>query len=118
MINGYNVKELELLQDDFGAWYYLLNNIPYTGYAYALFPNGKLSYEYNLIDGYQEGIQRIWFENGQLMSETYYMNNIPNGCCSEWFENGVLQFEAEYNMGKKKWSKRYNKQGKLINEYK
>jgi len=118
MINGHNVKELELLQDEVGAWYYTLNNIPYTGYAYALFPsNGKLSDEYNLLNGYQEGIQRVWYQNGQLMSETYYSNNIPHGKCTEWFDDGTLSFEAEYNMGIKIWSKMYNEQGVLIREF-
>lgn len=35
----YNVVELELLQDEAGAWYYRLKDVSYTGDAYALFPN-------------------------------------------------------------------------------
>jgi uncharacterized protein len=89
----------------------------YTGYAYALFPNGKISHEFNLVDGYQEGLQKLWHPNGQLSSEVYYSNNLPHGKCVEWFENGVLSFEAEYNMGYKTWSKTYNEKGELVKQF-
>jgi antitoxin component YwqK of YwqJK toxin-antitoxin module len=118
MTKGYNVRDLEMLQDDVGAWYYKLDGTPYTGYAYALFPqSGTVSYEYNLVNGYQEGIQKQWYPNGQLQSEQNFENNIPNGKCSEWHENGVLRFEGEYDFGKKIWSKSYNDRGELIKQY-
>ena len=114
---GYNVKKLELAQDEIGAWYYRLNDMPYTGVAYALFPNGKLSYEYNLVKGYQEGIQQEWYQNGLLKIEFGMKNNINHGIVRSWFENGVLKYEAEYDMGVRLWSKKYNEQGELIKEY-
>ncbi len=61
MNKGYNVRELEMLQDKFGGWYYEFNGKPYTGYAYALFPQtGSVSHEFNLTNGYEDGIQKQW----------------------------------------------------------
>jgi antitoxin component YwqK of YwqJK toxin-antitoxin module len=118
MIKRYNVRNLDMLQDVEGAWYYESEGKPYTGYAFATFPmNGRVSYEYNLVDGYQEGVQKQWYESGQLLSEQYFSNNTPNGRCLEWHENGILRFEAEYNMGTKIWSKSYNQFGELVKTY-
>lgn len=117
MTKGYNVKELEMLQDDVGAWYYKLNGKPYSGYAYALFPDGKLSYEYNLVNGYQEGVQRQWYQSGQLKTEYGMKENIYHSLAKSWYENGVLRYEAEYNMGKEIWSKGYDEQGRLVRQY-
>jgi len=112
-----NIKELDALQDKIGAWYYTLNNIPYTGCAIQYYPNGIMAAESNFVNGYQEGIQRIWFQNGQLMAETNYSNNIPHGKCIEWYEDGTLSFEAEYDMGTKIRSKTYSEQGKIVKEF-
>ena len=117
MTKGYNVKDLEMLQDKVGAWYYELIGESYTGYAFAVFPqNGKLSYEYKLVNGYQEGIQRQWYINGQLLLEQHFSNNIPNGKCMEWYESGALRFEGEYDLGKIVWSKTYNEKEELTKQ--
>jgi len=42
-----NFKELEAAWDDIGAWYYLLNGIPYTGCAEEYFINGGIAAESN-----------------------------------------------------------------------
>lgn len=107
-----------MLQDDVGAWYYQLKGKPYTGKTYAFFPQtNTISHEYNLLNGYQEGIQRQWYQNGHLMSEQNFSNNIPHGKCLEWHENGVLRFEGEYNMGKRIWSKSYNENKTVVKQY-
>jgi antitoxin component YwqK of YwqJK toxin-antitoxin module len=118
MTKGYNVRELEMLQDDVGAWFYQFEGKPYTGYAYALFPHtNKLSFEYNLVEGYQEGIQRQWYQNGQLKTQHVMRGNIYHGLAKSWYESGVPRYEAEYDMGKEIWSKSYNENGELIKEY-
>lgn len=118
MTKGYNVRDLEMVQDDVGTWYYQLDGKPYTGHAFALFAkNVRPSYEYNLVNGYQEGIQRQWYLNGQLKTEHSMKNNIYHGFARSWYENGALRFEAEYNMGNEIWSKSYNDQGELIKQY-
>lgn len=118
MTNGYNVRDLEMLQDDVGAWYYKLDGKPYTGYAYALFPqSGTVSYEYNLVNGYQEGVQKQWYPNGRLKTEHGMQNNIYHGLAKSWYESGVLRFEAEYEKGNEIWSKSYNEKGELIKQY-
>jgi hypothetical protein len=33
MINSYNVKDLDLLQDEIRAWFYQLNGVPKIGVA-------------------------------------------------------------------------------------
>jgi len=112
-----NVKELDALQDEVGAWYYTLNNIPYTGCAIQYYPNGIMTAESNFVNGYQEGIQKIWFQNGQLKIQFEMMNNINHGIVRSWFENGSLKYEAEYNMGEIIWSKKYNEEGNIIKTF-
>ena len=66
-----NFKDLEATWDEIGAWYYTLNNVPYTGCAVQYYTNGIQAAESNFIEGYQDGIQRIWFPNGNLKIECY-----------------------------------------------
>lgn len=113
----YNVKQLKLAQDEIGAWYYTLNNVPYTGCAVQYYTNSIQAAESNFIEGYQDGIQREWYQNGLLKIEFGMKNNINHGIVKSWFENGVLKYEAEYDMGVRLWSKKYNEQGELIKEY-
>ena len=117
MIKRVDIKNLDYMQDEIGEWYYTLNEIPFTGCAFQIFPNGILAYEGCFTNGYRDGIRKEWYETGQLLSEQYFSNNVPNGKCLEWHENGVLRFEGEYNMGKKTWSKTYNEKGDLIKQY-
>lgn len=118
MIEGYHVRDLEMLQDEVGAWYYRFNGIPYTGFAYSMFPsNGNISGEYNFLKGYQEGIQKIWYPNGQLKTKYGMKNNIYHGKGKSWYESGILSYEGEYDMGKLIWSKSYNEKGELIKQF-
>jgi antitoxin component YwqK of YwqJK toxin-antitoxin module len=117
MTNKIDIKELDFLQDDLGIWYYTLNNVPYTGCAYQIYPNNVQASENNFLNGYKEGIQKQWYQNGQLLIVQSFLNNVPNGKCLEWHENGVLRFEAEYDRGEKLWSKSYNEKGELIKQY-
>lgn len=116
MIKRYNIKELELAQDEVGAWYYTLNNTPYTGCAVQYYNNGVKAAENYFVDGYQDGVQCVWFQNGQLKMSFEMKNNIYHGIVKSWFECGILKYEAEYNMGEVVWSKKYNEQGELIKE--
>jgi antitoxin component YwqK of YwqJK toxin-antitoxin module len=117
MTNRIDIKQLDFFQDNIGAWYYTLNNIPYTGCAYQIYPTNIMAAESNFLNGYKEGIQKVWYQNGQLKTEHGMKNNIYHGLAKSWYENGVLRFEAEYDMGKEIWSKSYNEQGELIKHY-
>lgn len=111
-----DIRDLELLQDEVGAWYYQLNGLPYTGCALQYYVNGRKAAETNLVKGYQEGVERIWYQNGQLKSENNFKNNIFHGICKSWNEQGILLFEGEYDMGIRVWSKRYNDLKDLLKE--
>ncbi len=117
MINIIDARTLEAIQDEIGAWYYTLNGIAYTGCAIQEYPIGNKIAEHNLLEGYQEGIQRIWYPNGQLKTEFIMKINIHHGVSKEYYENGVLYYETECDMGKRIWSKMYNEKGELIEEF-
>jgi antitoxin component YwqK of YwqJK toxin-antitoxin module len=63
MIKKIDIKNLDFKQDGVGAWYYTLEEVPYTGCAYQMFPNNILASEGNFMNGYQEGIQKKWYQS-------------------------------------------------------
>jgi antitoxin component YwqK of YwqJK toxin-antitoxin module len=118
MNRQYNVGDLQMLQDDIGAWYYKLNGKPYTGYAFAVSTQtNMLTYEGYFVEGYLDGTQRYFHDNGQLKSEENFLNNIQHGSCKEWDENGVLRYECACNKGNIIWSRSYNERGEVVKEY-
>jgi antitoxin component YwqK of YwqJK toxin-antitoxin module len=114
MTDYINADELDFFQDDMGAWYYTLNDEPYSGKALKKLPDGRILSERYFLNGYFEGIQKEWYLNGQLKNEENMKNNIQHGLCRSWFENGNLSFEAEVNLGRVVWKKRYDVQGNII----
>ena len=98
--------------------------IPYTGKAFAYFPNGDiqtiLEYKDGIpngeikswskkdvkqVEGFVEngkksGTWKLYFESGKLKKQSTFQNDIENGEEIFWFENGNLQKKGSYINGK------------------
>jgi hypothetical protein len=55
------------------------------------YPNGKLKFERNYINGKQEGITKVYFESGKLEAERNYKNGKLEGLEKEYYESGELK---------------------------
>lgn len=98
--------------------------VPFTGKAYAYFPNGDvqtvLEYKDGIpngeikswykkdvkqVDGFVDngkrtGTWKLYYESGKLKKQSTYQNDLENGEEIFWFENGNLQKKGNYVNGK------------------
>jgi len=88
--------------------------IPFSGVAYDLFPNGQLSSEVEHIDGLQEGMARSWFPSGQLECQQMFWRDASHGKYFEWFENGKLKMARLDQFGFAILTKEWNVDGELV----
>jgi antitoxin component YwqK of YwqJK toxin-antitoxin module len=100
-----------------GEWYYTLDEVPYTGCAFQLYPGGALAGELNLVEGYREGAKREWFEDGRLRLDATFVNDMAQGDWRSWYKSGGLEFEGVFEKGRSVWYRKYNENGVLIDEY-
>lgn len=99
-------------------------NVPFTGKAFAYFPDGDVQTEIEYKDGIPNGEIKSWskkdvkqvegfvdngkrtgtwklyFESGKLKKQATYQNDIENGEEIFWFENGNLQKKGSYTNGR------------------
>jgi antitoxin component YwqK of YwqJK toxin-antitoxin module len=107
-----------------GLAYEMAGRTPYTGKAYAPFPNGDtqtvVTYKDGILDGevfswyskdhkQLEGFidkgqkARVWklySEAGKLKKQTTYANNIEDGEETFWFDNGNVEKKGAYAEGR------------------
>ncbi len=102
----------------------LLNNKPFSGKLFALFPttndtssienylNGKEHGEWlrfyeskklrekrYFVNGQKTGIYLTWWENGNKQMDYQFVNDEYEGTCREWNEKGMLNKEMNYKKG-------------------
>jgi antitoxin component YwqK of YwqJK toxin-antitoxin module len=79
---------------------YLLADMPFTGTAHSLHPNGKPKAEYPFVDGRFHGVVREWWDNGQQSVETHFENGQRHGSNRYWNPEGKLTKEQLYDHDK------------------
>lgn len=106
-----------------GLSYEMAGRNPYTGQAYALFPNGDtqtvVTYKDGILDGAvaswyskdhkqlegfvdkgeKTGIWKLYFESGKIKKQTAYSHNVEDGEETFWFENGNIEKKGTYTEG-------------------
>jgi antitoxin component YwqK of YwqJK toxin-antitoxin module len=107
-----------------GLTYEMAGRTPFTGKAYAYFPNGDTQtvvtykdgipngeivgwYPKNIkqVEGFVEngqraGIWKLYFESGKIKKQTAYSHNVEDGEETFWFENGNPEKKGGYVEGK------------------
>lgn len=84
---------------DWDDYVHYLDDKPFNGTGFELFPNGNLRTETEFAYGMENGESKEWYENGQLMDEDNYKLGTKHGTSKNWFENGKIKREAEYELG-------------------
>ena len=64
--------------------------IPFTGVVVDFF-KGLLSWEFDVKDGYRNGMERKFYDSGELMEENEVTNNTIDGLAKEFYRNGKLK---------------------------
>lgn len=66
---------------------------------YAIWPNGKLMYMHEFLDGEPHGICRNWYRDGQKKSVANWQHGKLHGRYQFWYEKGTIYFDSHYKYG-------------------
>jgi antitoxin component YwqK of YwqJK toxin-antitoxin module len=98
----------------------LMNGIPFDGWAYENYEDGKLYSRTRYTRGYSSGLMEIYYENGQLMRRNGgYDMGLLYAIHRAWAENGQLILE-EMNRGSIRvpaYQKEWSESGVLLYVY-
>jgi antitoxin component YwqK of YwqJK toxin-antitoxin module len=62
-------------------------------------PSGKLFNERTLINGIQEGIEKVYYGNGKLKAQRTWVNGKKHGNAKGFYSNGNVQGDWEFENG-------------------
>jgi len=83
-------EDLEFIDIDGGGIpIYHYQGKPFTGLMMEYYGK-ELFRELGYVNGYQEGIERVFYDNGKIKHEFYLKNNKLHGECKQWDEEGNL----------------------------
>src|SRR5262245_23650011 len=94
-----------------------LNGEPFTGVAERMHPNGELAAEWTYDEGWLWGPRRFWSEEGRLQTASYIIRGWIHGALRRWHKDGAKAEIAVYRYGIKVRSKKWNQQGKVIEDF-
>ncbi len=100
-----------------GVTYRFTNEKLFTGVAYQLRRDGQLASEEGFLNGQRHGPVRVWYPSGQLQEERTSYNGLVYGPEREWDEAGQLRREAFIEYGVRVREKKWDADGRLIEEY-
>ena len=80
---------------------YLMDGIPFSGFAIETFRDGTLRTQMSLMHGRGDGVTRRWHPNGQLESEKSFRDGKPHGRHREWLADGTLKSQSSWNAGER-----------------
>ncbi|WP_407500597.1 toxin-antitoxin system YwqK family antitoxin [Elizabethkingia anophelis] len=94
-------EDLEFIDIDGGGTpIYHYQGKPFTGMLLEYYDN-ILYREIEYINGYEDGVERVFYENGKVKNEFQSKNNKLNGICKDWDEEGNLISTTEWKDGVK-----------------
>lgn len=96
---------------------YYLDNKPFTGVAITLNKDGKLKSEVTYREGLPWGPTKEWYRTGQPMVDSTLLMGQLHGRAREWHANGQLAEDGEYEYGLTLWEKKWDENGRIINDY-
>lgn len=74
-----------------------LVNTPFSGWQYALYPNGDTAFVGAFREGKAEGMHRQWYENRQLREVRRYNNGSQEGEQRGWYATGKPAFVYHFH---------------------
>jgi antitoxin component YwqK of YwqJK toxin-antitoxin module len=85
-------EDLEFIDIDGGGIpIYHYQGKPFTGIIIDYFlDTNVVAGETEYINGYQEGVERVYYDNGKLKHEFHLKDNKLHGVCKDWDEKGNL----------------------------
>ncbi len=107
--------------DTAGNLAYQLHMQKGSGKYNGFYPNGKLKFDGNYVQGDFDGPYKLYFFDGSPHSVQYYRKGEPDSTYKSYFYGGQLNIEGQYKLGKKSGTwKYYNIKGMLrsTEEYK
>lgn len=78
----------------------LLDELPFTGVLYDLYPNGSQKFEQEFSEGKKHGMETLWYPNSNLRSMSEFSHGILNGSQREWYQDGTPAREMQFVDGK------------------
>jgi hypothetical protein len=92
--------ETEVLIDAIDQIAFDLDGIPVTGTIQGFYPNGRLAWETQWVNGKLHGVTKNYYENRRLREESTWMNGKMHGPARWYTEQGKLRGEIVYEDGK------------------
>lgn len=87
-------QDLEFIDIDGGGIpIYHYQGKPFTGILLEYYDD-ILYREIEYLNGYQEGVERVFYENGKIKNEFHLKDNLLHGVCKSWDEKGNLTTEG------------------------
>lgn len=115
-LNGPRVEVDELLYDPNLLAYRYQGDL-FTGIAYETWPDGRLCFEGEFVDGLRCGLARHWFANGQLEEEGFSWNDGVHGPCRAFDTDGRLRDWGWSEYGIPLETKLWSENGKLVEHH-
>jgi hypothetical protein len=72
------------------------DGVPISGTIRNFYPDGRLAWETQWVDGKLHGVTRGWYENRKLREETTWVNGKMHGPARWYDEEGRLRRETLY----------------------
>lgn len=90
---------IDLEQLEFDEDMCTLDGLPYSGSAYANYPDGTLERELSFEVGLKNGPCKVFFPNGQLGRQWNANRGAAHGEVREWYSSGQLKSVGNYEFG-------------------
>jgi antitoxin component YwqK of YwqJK toxin-antitoxin module len=84
------VLESNLAVRDTMSYY---NDKPFTGTAYALYPDTKMKLVAEYKNGMKHGLMYVWYPDGRPQMMTYYRTGHLNGRFKGWYQFGGVVYD-------------------------
>ncbi len=75
------------------------DGIPFSGEAFELHPDGKISFEGSYDFGRLSGVSHEYYPSGTLKSEFLFRSGVRHGAGKEWYPDGKIRAETLYESG-------------------
>jgi antitoxin component YwqK of YwqJK toxin-antitoxin module len=76
-----------------------LNDKPFSGTAYALYPNKHIKLAAQYKNGMMHGIMYVWYPDGKPQLLSYYKYGHLNGRFKGWYQFGGVIYDLVMNQG-------------------
>ena len=76
------------------------NGFPVSGTIQSFYPNGRLAWETQWVNGKLHGITRGYYQNRKMREETTWVNGKLNGPAKWYDEQGTMRRETMYENDK------------------